>query len=129
VQTATETEKQKCEQFFQEHLHLIYRYVYSYVRNRQEAEDLTSQIFLKAVRRLDLERRAHSCQPSLFQVARTTIADDWRAHYREATTHSVQKLSEAGREGPAVVEEGLTLFSPPFDINRHLHGMEVSLSA
>ena len=41
MQTTTEKEKQSRELFSQENLHLIYRYVNSYVRNRQEAEDLT----------------------------------------------------------------------------------------
>ena len=40
----------------------------------------------------------------LFQVARTTIADHWRAHYR-VTTSSLEVLLEAGWEGP--VEEDL----------------------
>ena len=108
MQTTTETEKQNRELFSQENLHLIYRYVYSYVRNRQEAEDLTSQIFLKAVRSLDLERSAHCRQAWLFQVARTTIADYWRAHYHGAPTNSLEELVEAGWEGPAT-EEGFTL--------------------
>ena len=108
IQTTTVTEKQNAEFFSQEHLHLIYRYVYSYMRNRQEAEDLTSQIFLKAVRRLDLEQSAHSHQAYLFQVARTTIIDYWRAHYRRAATHSLEALVEAGWEGPAE-EEGAAL--------------------
>ena len=110
MQTTTEKEKQSRELFSQENLHLIYRYVYSYVRNRQEAEDLTSQIFLKAVRLLDLEQSARSRQAWLFQVARTTVADYWRAHYRRAATHSLNNLLEAGWEGPAV-EEGSTLSS------------------
>jgi RNA polymerase sigma-70 factor (ECF subfamily) len=110
MQTTTATEKQNRELFSQENLHLIYRYVYSYVRNRQEAEDLTSQIFLKAVRSLDLEQSAHSRQAWLFQVARTTIADYWRAHYRRASMHSLEELVEAGWEGPAV-EERSTLSS------------------
>lgn len=110
IQTTTGTERQKHELFSQENLYLIYRYIYSYVRNHQEAEDLTSQIFLKAVRSLDLERSIHNCQAWLFQVARTTIADYWRAHYRRAATHSLEKLVEAGWEGPAV-EERSTLAS------------------
>src|SRR5207248_5870607 len=85
----TGREKQNSEHFSQENLHLIYRYVYSYVRNHQEAEDLTAQIFLKAVRSLDLERSGHHCRAWLFRVARTTVADYWRAHYRRAATHSL----------------------------------------
>jgi hypothetical protein len=42
--------------FSQENLGLIYRYVYSKVSNREEAEDVTSQIFIKAVRGIDAER-------------------------------------------------------------------------
>src|SRR2546421_6987919 len=108
MQTTTGTEKQNGELFSQEHLHLIYRYVYTYVRNQQDAEDLTSQIFLKAVRCLDLERSVHSRQAWLFRVARTTIADYWRAHYRRAATYSLDDLLETGWEGPTV-EEGSTL--------------------
>ncbi len=46
-------DKQAFQSFYRENLGPIYRYVYEKVRNREEAEDLTSHIFLKAVRRLD----------------------------------------------------------------------------
>jgi RNA polymerase sigma-70 factor (ECF subfamily) len=39
----------------------------------------------------------------LFQVARTTIADYWRLHYRVATS-SLEELLETGWEGPAEEE-------------------------
>jgi RNA polymerase sigma-70 factor (ECF subfamily) len=89
--------------FYQENLGLIYRFVYSKVGNRQEAEDLTSQIFLKVMRSLDLKRDPRSMRTWLFLVARTTIADYWRIHYR-GTTSSLDDLLEAGWEGP--VDEG-----------------------
>ena len=108
MQTTTEAETQNRELFAQENLHQIYRYVYSYVRNRQEAEDLTSQILLKAVRSMNLEQSAYSRRAWLFQVARTIIADYWRVHYRRPATHSLEELVEAGWEGPAG-EEGATL--------------------
>jgi len=91
------------QSFYQENLGLIYRFVYSKVGNRQEAEDLTSQIFLKVVRSLDLKRDPRSMRTWLFRVARTTIADYWRIHYR-GTTSSLDDLLEAGWEGP--VDEG-----------------------
>jgi RNA polymerase sigma-70 factor, ECF subfamily len=90
---------QQFEQLYQQHLNPIYRFVYSHVRNQQAAEDLTSQIFLKATRSLDLEQSAHSRQAWLFRVARTTIVDYWRTYNRRATTHSLEALVEAGWEG------------------------------
>lgn len=104
---------QEFQTFYQENLGRIYRYVYSKVGNREEAEDLTSQIFMKAVRGADTERGAQSMQKWLFQVARTTIADYWRAHYRIAT-NSLEELLDSGWEGPA--EDGpLALNGKPED--------------
>ncbi len=97
---------QELQDFYRENLGPIYRYVYSKVRNREVAEDLTSQIFLKAVRDLDLNREAYSTKTWLFQVARTTIADYWRGHYR-ITTKSLEDLLEAGWEGPAEEESSM----------------------
>ena len=92
--------------FYQENLGLIYRFVSSKVENRQEAEDLTSHIFLKVVRRLDLKRDPRSMHTWLFRVVRATLADYWRIHYR-GTTCSLDDLLEAGWEGP--VDEGAAL--------------------
>ncbi len=90
---------QEFQSFYQENLNLIYRYIYSKVGNREDAEDLTSQIFVKAVRSVDAERGPQSMQKWLFQVARTTIADYWRAYYR-ASVSSLEELLDAGWEGP-----------------------------
>jgi RNA polymerase sigma-70 factor, ECF subfamily len=94
---------QEFQTFYQENLTLIYRYVYSKVGNREEAEDLTSQIFIKAVRGVDRDRGPHMMQRWLFQVARTTIADYWRAYYR-APASSLEELLDAGWEGPTEEE-------------------------
>lgn len=91
---------QELQAFYQENIGLMYRYVYSKVGNREEAEDLTSQIFMKAVRGMDSQRGTLSAQKWLFQVARTTIADYWRSRYRISTS-SLDALLEAGWEGPA----------------------------
>ncbi len=104
---------QEFQTFYQENLGLIYRYVYSKVGNREEAEDLTSQIFMKAVRGVDTERGSQSMQKWLFQVARTTIADYWRAHYR-VSVNSLEELLDAGWEGP-VDEEPAAMNGKPED--------------
>lgn len=85
--------------FYRENLGPIYRYVYSKVGNREEAEDLTSHIFLKAVRGLKYERGVQRMRTWLYQVARTTMVDYWRCHYR-MTTSSLDVWLDAGWEDP-----------------------------
>lgn len=99
-------DRQAFQSFYRENLGPIYRYVYTKVGNREEAEDLTSQIFMKAVRSIDHAQNPRSIRNWLFQVARTTIADYWRAFYRTATS-SLDALVEAGWEGPAENEDKL----------------------
>lgn len=86
--------------FYEENLLVIYRFIYSKVGNREEAEDLTSQVFVKALRGLDAGRDTQSMQSWLFQVARTTIADHWRHFYR-IRADSLDDLLAGGWEAPA----------------------------
>ena len=78
----------------------VYRFVFQSVRNREEAEDLTSQIFLKALRYYDPERNVQSARSWLFKIAHTTMADYWRSHYRLMIS-SLDVRLEVGWEGPA----------------------------
>jgi RNA polymerase sigma-70 factor (ECF subfamily) len=113
---------QEFQTFYQENLGLIYRYVYSKVGNREEAEDLTSQIFIKAVRGVDTERGPRSMQKWLFQVARTTIADYWRTHYR-VSVNSLDELLETGWEGPTEEESVAVSTSPVMRVQRILQAL------
>ncbi len=110
---------QEFQTFYQENLALIYRYIYSKVGNREEAEDLTSQTFIKAVRSMDCERNPHSMQKWLFQVARTTVADYWRAYYR-VSVGSLEELLDAGWEGPVEEEPVPTSTTPAERVQRIL---------
>ncbi len=95
---------QEFQAFYEDNLVSVYRFVLKSVRNREEAEDLTSQIFLKALRYLDPEHSAQSARSWLFKIAHTTIADYWRTHYR-ALNSSLDVRLEVGWEGPP--EEGI----------------------
>ena len=96
-------DKQEFQTFYQENVGLIYRYMYHKVGNREEAEDLTSHVFLKAVSNIDHERSRLSRQKWLFLIARTTMADYWRTHYR-LPMNSLDELVDAGWEGPTAEE-------------------------
>jgi RNA polymerase sigma-70 factor (ECF subfamily) len=86
------------QRLYEENLSLIYRYVYAWVRNREEAEDLTSEIFLKAVQGVDYRRNSREIQNWLYRVARTTLADHWRHRYRQHTFSLEQYLREEDEE-------------------------------
>lgn len=104
-------DEQDFQKIYQENIGLIYRYVLGKVGHREEAEDLVSQIFLKAVSQVDRERASHSVQQWLFHVARTTVADYWRTHYRISFS-SLDEMLDAGWEGPAVEEATRTGSQP-----------------
>ncbi len=70
------------EQVFSRYVDSIHRFLYSRVGNREDAEDLTSEVFLKATRLLDRDRPEASMAQWLFTVARTVLADHWRRYYR-----------------------------------------------
>ena len=90
---------QEFQALYEDNLVRVYRFVFKSLRNREEAEDLTSQIFLKALRYLDSEHSTQSARSWLFKIAHTTIADYWRTHYRVLIS-SLDVRLEVGWEGP-----------------------------
>ncbi|HEX6482342.1 MAG TPA: sigma-70 family RNA polymerase sigma factor [Ktedonobacteraceae bacterium] len=113
---------QEFQEFYQEKLKPIYRYVYSKVGNREVAEDLTSDIFLKAARGMNREFSPQSMQKWLYLIARTTVAQYWRTHYREPGT-SLDELLEAGWEGPAEEEPAVISSEPADRVQRLLQAL------
>ena len=91
---------------YEEHVVQVYRFLYSRVGNREDAEDLTSQVFLKAVRHLDAARADASIKSWLFHLARTTLADYWRQYYKAPKTPLHLVMPERSEE--AAVEESPT---------------------
>ena len=63
---------------YREHVHAIYAFIYGRVGNRETAEDITSEVFIKALAHLDPSREARSVAAWLYRVARNAVADYWR---------------------------------------------------
>ena len=68
------------EAIFRAHFADLYRYIYRQVHNAVIAEDLTSAVFLKALRWLQQDRSSESVKGWLYATARSIIADYWREH-------------------------------------------------
>lgn len=72
----------RLELAFRQYADDLYRYIYSKVGQGALAEDLTSTVFLKALRWLQQERSQESIRGWLYATARTTIADYWQEQGR-----------------------------------------------
>jgi RNA polymerase sigma-70 factor (ECF subfamily) len=70
------------EEIYDEHVVPIYRFIYARVGNRPDAEDLTAQVFMRAVEQLDTTRDDGQIVSWLYRVSQNAIADHWRAFYR-----------------------------------------------
>ncbi|HVC83211.1 MAG TPA: sigma-70 family RNA polymerase sigma factor [Chloroflexota bacterium] len=88
---------------FQENAAKIYTFIYAKVGNRAAAEDLTSQVFLKAVRWLAEDRSGDSIRSWLYTTARSAIADYWREQSERAQVplEEFEHLLFHGSDGPA----------------------------
>lgn len=70
------------EKVYDAHVLGIYRFIYARVGNHPDAEDLTAQVFVRAVELLDLKRDPGQIAAWLYRVAQNATADYWRAFYR-----------------------------------------------
>jgi RNA polymerase sigma-70 factor (ECF subfamily) len=68
---------------YQTHVTAIYQYIYSRVGNRPDAEDLTAQVFMKAINGMRSDVSVAELRSWLYRVAQTTLADHWRQYYAE----------------------------------------------
>lgn len=91
--TAQASDNMALQRIYDAHAVQIYRFIYHKVGNREDAEDLTTQVFIKATQSLDIRQDEQSQIAWLYQVARTTIADHWRLYYKGSVV-SLDALQE-----------------------------------
>jgi RNA polymerase sigma-70 factor, ECF subfamily len=66
---------------YRENLGWVYHFVYGRVGNRPDAEDLTAEVFTRALPRLKLAAAPEQRRAYLATTARRLLADYWRRHY------------------------------------------------
>jgi RNA polymerase sigma-70 factor (ECF subfamily) len=86
------------EDLYSAYVHDIYRFVYYRVRNKEIAEDVTSDIFFKALRAITSFSEGQSFRAWIYTIARNTLVDHYRKH------KDVQTLD--ADDAPDVVDEG-----------------------
>jgi RNA polymerase sigma-70 factor (ECF subfamily) len=91
---------------YQTHVTAIYQYIYSRVGNRPDAEDLTAQVFTKAINGMRSDVSVPELRSWLYRVAQTTLADHWRQYYAEDTAELEDDVTRppAPRENPEAIQ-------------------------
>lgn len=84
------------------HRDALYGYALRMTRNRQDAEDLVQEAYIKALRNLDRHRDGRFSRAWFFQILTNTYIDDYRHRQRRPATVS---LNEELSAGTAPVEE------------------------
>lgn len=69
------------ERIYESFLQPVYRFIFARVGNREDAEDLTSQVFVRSLDYLDPTAATPAIEAYLYRIARGHIADHWRRWY------------------------------------------------
>jgi RNA polymerase sigma-70 factor (ECF subfamily) len=88
IERAKQGDKQAISDLYHRHVEVLYRYIYARVRNVTVAEDLTAQVFLKALEGLPGYRpRGKPFVAWLYRIAYARTVDYWREqeHCREVS--------------------------------------------
>jgi RNA polymerase sigma-70 factor (ECF subfamily) len=80
------------ETLFEQYFDRVFQFAFSRTNNRQVAEDLTSQIFLKILEALPQYQSRQPLAAWVFTIARNTLI----SHYRFTFRHPIQSLEFAG---------------------------------
>src|ERR1700682_5673093 len=107
--TAPSSESVQWEAVYRETAVIVYRFIYARVGNRPDAEDLTTQVFIRALPRLRLPAVIEEIRSYLMATARTVLADHWRRHYDVQFAALEEGLPSTPPEpsDPASEEEGI----------------------
>lgn len=76
--SALATRPADADALYRRYVRPLYAFVYNRVGNREAAEDITSDIFVKALAHLDPSREEHSIVAWLYRVAHNAVNDYWR---------------------------------------------------
>ncbi|MBT3363184.1 MAG: sigma-70 family RNA polymerase sigma factor [Chloroflexi bacterium] len=86
---------------FNQYFDRIARYIYVRLGDKAEAEDLASEVFLKAYKSLDtFKKREVPMQAWLFKIAHNLLVDHHRKHSKMKTVQIDDKLQIADKSDP-----------------------------
>jgi RNA polymerase sigma-70 factor, ECF subfamily len=105
VRRAQQNDEQALSRLYEEYFERVYRYVVVRVGNRLDAEDITSQVFIKVVQSLpSYKLRGVPFSAWLFRIARNQVIDHVRKRSVKIETAWIEP-SAASQEDPTKLAE------------------------
>lgn len=105
VRRAQQNDHEALSRLYEEYLERVYRYVAIRVGNRLDAEDITSQVFVKVVQALpSYKLRGLPFSAWLFRIARNQVIDHMRKHSVKMETTWIEP-SAVSQEDPIKLAE------------------------
>ncbi|MDQ1143911.1 RNA polymerase sigma-70 factor (ECF subfamily) [Bacillus sp. SORGH_AS 510] len=95
-------EESLLEELFHQYSPIIYRYIYFVTKCKEEAEDLTQEVFIKAYRGLAHYRGESSYKTWLYTIARNVIIDQYRKQRKTDCLTDIP-LPDLNQLGPEVL--------------------------
>lgn len=110
IRRAQRREPEAFAQLYEENFDRIYRYVLLRVRNQADAEDITQQVFLKAIENIGSYRwRGMPFASWLFRIAHNLVVDHWKKISREKTDamapEDIDEMAVGSSSDPATMAE------------------------
>ena len=94
--------KEGLREIYDEYAGYIWSVVYGIVKNRENAEDITSDFFIKLWEKSDSYRTGSGHRTYITVMARNMAIDYVRKYYREEVSESVEVLAETHQENQAM---------------------------
>lgn len=91
-------------ELYERYVQRIHGFIRTRVNHRATAEDLTAEVFFKALRAIDQYQPGRPFRPWLFQIAINTVTDHLR---RSRAVVPLEEALDREAEGPAVEEHAL----------------------
>ncbi len=110
VRRAQQQDQQAFAQLYEEHFDKIYRYVALRIGDRAEAEDITQQVFLKALRSISSFRwKGTPFSAWLFRIAHNQMVDHLRKKTKQATVPIDESTISSSNDPQLLIEQKLNI--------------------
>ena len=94
----TSSQQQALREECLKHLDVLYGAALRMTRNRQDAEDLVQETYLKAIRNLHRYRDDGSCKAWLFRILTNTFIDRYRSSQRAPRPVEFEDEAASGQD-------------------------------